>query len=195
MTRLFLPLATLFSLSIALATLRVVPLGLPASFPDMAVHFETSRAAFLAHITGASLALLIAPFQLMPRLRARRLTLHRWLGRLYGLGVLIGGVGALIMAPNSNGGIVAVLGFGLLALLWLGATGAGIFAARQGQIARHRRFMIRSVALTFAAVTLRLELLPMMASGMEYVDAIRILSWAAWVPNLLIAEWFLRRRA
>lgn len=195
MTRLLFPLAAFLSLSVALATLRVLPLGLLASFPDMVGHIDATRVAFLAHIWGASVALAISVFQLMPRLRARRLARHRWLGRVYGAAILLGGAGALVMAPNANGGMVATVGFAALAVLWIGFTVWGIVQARLGNTALHRRFMIRSFALTFAAVTLRLELLPMMVLGMEYVDAIRILSWLSWVPNLLVAEWVLRRRA
>jgi hypothetical protein len=55
--------------------------------------------------------------------------------------------------------------------------------------------MIRSFALTFAAVTLRLGLFPMMAAGMIYVEAIVWLAWLSWLPNLVVAELWLRRTA
>jgi hypothetical protein len=129
----------------------------------------------------------------MPRLRARRPVIHRWNGRLYGVAILVGGVSALVMAPQTNGGMVSTMGFGLLAVLWLGFTAIGIAKARARDFTAHRRWMIRSFALTFAAVTLRLELFPLMAAGLTYVEAITILAWLAWVPNLLVAEWLLRR--
>ena len=53
--------------------------------------------------------------------------------------------------------------------------------------------MIRSFALTFAAVTLRLYLPfpPMM--GFTFVEGYRVIAWLAWVPNLALAELYLRR--
>lgn len=195
MQRALISTAAVFSVLIALTSYRFLAMDLRDAFPDMGVHIDAARWAFLAHIAAAPIALAIAVFQLMPRLRARRIGLHRWMGRTYAVAIAFGGVGALVMAPSAHGGPVAVMGFGLLAVLWLGVTAAGVLAARAGNLAQHRRWMIRSFALTFAAVTLRLELFPMIAAGMEYVDAIRILSWLAWVPNLLVAEWVLMRAA
>ena len=58
----------------------------------------------------------------------------------------------------------------------------------------HRCWMIRSYALTFAAVTLRLELpLFFIFGGMEYPVASSYVAWLCWVPNLFIAELYLRR--
>ena len=57
----------------------------------------------------------------------------------------------------------------------------------------HLRWMIRSFALTFAAVTLRLYLPfpPMM--GFTFVEGYRAIAWLAWVPNLIAAELYWRR--
>ncbi|WP_138424167.1 DUF2306 domain-containing protein [Maritimibacter alexandrii] len=191
--RLLLVFATVLTVSIAFASYRFVGLGLPAAFPDMAVHIDTVRLAFLAHVVAAPIALAAATFQLMPRLRSRRPALHRWTGRVYGVAIVIAAIGALVMAPVSNGGPLASLGFGSLAILWLGTTAIGISRARKRDIAAHRRWMTRSFALTFAAVTLRLELVVLTIAGLTYVEAIEILAWASWVPNLLVAEWLLRR--
>jgi hypothetical protein len=54
--------------------------------------------------------------------------------------------------------------------------------------------MIRSYALTFAAVTLRIWL-PLFQNGfgMEFISAYVIIAWLCWVPNLLWAEWYVRQ--
>jgi hypothetical protein len=191
--RLALGLAAFLSLAIALVSWRFLALGLLPAFPQMRVHIETRHLAFLAHVSAAPVALALACFQLMPRLRARRPALHRWIGRGYVASVAVGGLGALAMAPVANGGPVATLGFGLLALAWLATTAMGYAAARARATARHRRWMIRSFALTFAAVTLRLEMPLMMAAGMDYVATIRVLAFLCWVPNALVAEALLAR--
>jgi hypothetical protein len=54
--------------------------------------------------------------------------------------------------------------------------------------------MIRSFALTFAAVTLRLYLPFPMIWGFEFIEGYRIIAWLCWVPNLLIAELWIHNR-
>ncbi|MEQ9003518.1 MAG: DUF2306 domain-containing protein, partial [Pseudomonadales bacterium] len=60
----------------------------------------------------------------------------------------------------------------------------------------HRRWMVRNFALTFAAVTLRLELgLLTGALGWSFDHAYLTVAWLCWVPNLVVAEWWLLRPA
>ena len=54
--------------------------------------------------------------------------------------------------------------------------------------------MIRSFALTLAAVTLRLYLPLAAILSINFEDAYRAISFLAWVPNLLLAELYLRQR-
>lgn len=188
--RLALALAALLSVLVALSTYRFVFLGLGPAFPPMAGHIDGARLAFLAHVGAAPVALALGAFQFMPRRRGR---LHRWTGRVYALAILVAGGGALAMLPTGNGGVVAQAGFGLLAVLWIGFTLNGVRLAMASRFAEHQVWMIRSFALTFAAVTLRLYLAPMLLAGMDYPDAIRILAWVCWVPNLALVEAALRR--
>ena len=53
--------------------------------------------------------------------------------------------------------------------------------------------MIRSYALTLAAVTLRIYLPGALALGVPYDLAYPPIAWLCWVPNLLVAEWWLLR--
>ena len=148
--------------------------------------------ATLAHFGGSALALAIGGFQLHPGLRRRALALHRWLGRLYVLAVAVGGASGLFMAWYANGGVVGKLGFALLAIGWLGCTAQGYFCIRAREQAAHRRWMIRSYALTFAAVTLRLYIPASQAAGIPFESAYPVIAWLCWMPNLLVAELFAR---
>ena len=81
------------------------------------------------------------------------------MGRIYlGVGVLIGGIAGLIMSTHAFGGTPARLGFGTLAVVWLFTGARAYLAIRGGDVATHRRWMVRNFSLTFAAVTLRLYL-------------------------------------
>ncbi|OIQ44336.1 MAG: hypothetical protein BM558_08175 [Roseobacter sp. MedPE-SW] len=179
-------------LLIALASWRFLLLGVELSMPFVAYHALERPLAFYAHIGLAPVALALLPFQFWRGLRQRRPGLHRWLGRGYGLAILMSGLGGLVLAIGSTSGAVPALGFGALALLWLGTTGRGIWLAMRGRMTEHRAWMIRSGALTFAAVTLRLYL-PFLFATLGEDLGYTIVAWACWLPNLVVAEAILRR--
>ena len=159
--------------------------------------FELHPIGLYSHIIASSVALLLGPFQFLPRLRQKKyLNLHRWMGRLYlGVGILIGGLSGLYMSLFAHGGLINILGFGTLAILWLFTGAMAYTTIRRGDTVAHRHWMIRNFALTFAAVTLRLWL-PLLAVAFQDFEAgYQAVSWIAWVPNLLIAEWLVRRRS
>ena len=53
--------------------------------------------------------------------------------------------------------------------------------------------MIRSAALAFAAVTLRLYLPLSMVIGLPFEPSYTVIAWACWIPNLIAVELWLRR--
>jgi len=100
----------------------------------------------------------------------------------------------LYLATTAFGGLPARLGFGMLGGLWL-VTGAMAYQRiRQRDIERHREWMIRNYALTFAAVTLRLWLpLFHVLLGFSFIESYVTVAWLCWVPNLLLAELLIGR--
>lgn len=186
---------TLVFLCMGLAIYAVVvyafmPLGV-AVHPGMRPNFELHRAGILTHVFASVVAVALGPLQFATRLRAARPRLHRWTGRVYlGLGVLVGGVAGFYMAFHAFAGPIAQLGFGLLALAWLYTGLRAYLAIRRGDVASHRRWMVRNFALTLAAVTLRLWLPGLIISGLEFETAYRAVAWLCWVPNVLLAEVF-----
>ena len=193
-TKLPLYIAAILSVLIGLGSLRFLGLGLDLAFPDMLGHLLNRRTAFIFHVTAAPVALIIGAIQLFPKMRAAHKTRHRWLGRIYGVSVLLAGVSGLIIALNAAGGVSVAFGLGILSILWIATTTIAIIYAMKRNIALHRRWMIRSFALTFAAVTLRLYLLGFMAGGFTYTEASVYVAWLCWVPNMIFAEWWLRRK-
>jgi uncharacterized membrane protein len=114
------------------------------------------------------------------------------LGRFYVVAILFSGVAGFILAVNSVGGFYAQTGFGLMAIFWLVTTINAYRFIREGDVKSHESWMIRSYAVTLAGLTLRLYLGVIIVLGVKFVDAYPILAWVCWVPNLLIAEIFLR---
>ncbi|KQV54926.1 hypothetical protein ASC70_06410 [Caulobacter sp. Root343] len=146
------------------------------------------------HVAGAVTALVLGSLQFLPALRRGAGPPHRWIGRTYVVGCLVGGTAGLILAPGSSAGPIASAGFGGLAVIWIAVNLLGWRAAVQGRFVEHRRWMIRSWALTLAAVTLRLYLPLVMALDLPFLPWYRAISFLAWVPNLVAAELWLRAR-
>jgi uncharacterized membrane protein len=158
-------------------------------------HFGEHYALLLTHIIGGSVALLTGPWQFSQRLRRRNLSLHRWLGRIYLSGVSVGSLAGFGSALYSEGGLVTHFGFGTLAVLWFFTGLMAYRYARAGRIEEHRQWMIRNFSLSLAAVTLR-QYLPFALFVMHwpFLSAYVAISWLCWVPNLILAEWMIRRR-
>lgn len=172
----------------AVVVYGVFPLGAMVQ-PEMRAAFEAHRLGIYLHVFASAVALAFGPLQFSARLRATRPGLHRWTGRLYlGVGVLIGGAAGLFMAFHAYGGPVSRLGFAGLALAWLYTGFRAYQAIRIGDVASHRRWMVRNFALTFAAVTLRLWAPAAFASGIPFELSYPVIAWLCWVPNLLVAE-------
>ena len=158
-------------------------------------HFSRYIFPLRLHIAGGLGALLAGPWQFSGKLRARALNLHRWLGRFYLLEVALGSLAGLVMATVSEEGLPTHLGFGALAVLWFFTGLQAYRMVLRGNIAAHRQWMIRNFALTFAAVTLR-NYMPLMLFVLHWPfrPTYITVSWLCWVPNLLIAEWLVRRQ-
>ena len=151
------------------------------------------RIAFFVHVY-ASLWVLLAGFtQFSTSLQRSRPGLHRKLGYIYVLNVLlITGPAGLLMGFYANGGIPSRISFILLATGWIFFTAMALVKAKRGDFRSHRHYMMRSYALTLSALTLRawkwgitnsFELPPM--------DVYRAVALLGWVPNLLLAEWLI----
>jgi hypothetical protein len=54
------------------------------------------------HAFAGGIALIIGPFQFLDGFRKRRPVVHRWMGRLYLVSILLGGLSAFIIAPRHD---------------------------------------------------------------------------------------------
>jgi uncharacterized membrane protein len=167
----------------------------PDSRPELVTAlFERQPTAAPAHFLGGAIALLLGALQFNTRLRVSFSGVHRWLGRIYVFAVIVGGIASLTMAPHALTGPVAVAGFGGLAIGWLVTTLNAYRHIRQKNIVAHRQWMIRSYALTLAAVTLRIYLPLSQIADISFMIAYPIIAWISWVPNVVIAEWMVRAK-
>lgn len=145
------------------------------------------------HFYAAGLALALVPLQLNAWVRRRAPSLHRIGGWLSAAAILLGGVSGLSLAMAAHGGIGTATSFILIALLWLVTMGCGIRHALTGDRRRHRQWMMRCIAVTSAAITLRLAQLVLMTGFHWSFDAAYLAAaWFCWPFNLLVCELLLR---
>lgn len=184
-------LGVLLSAGVALVSYRYLLPGMPV--PDVIVGNAFRLPWLIVHAASASTALLVGPWQFWSRLRTRRPGVHRVMGRIYVAACLAGGATGFVLALGASTGPVSTAGFGLLAIAWTYSTAMAWRLAVRRQFAAHRRWMIRSFALTFAAVTLRIYSPVAAALPIPFEGSYRAISFLCWVPNLLVAEAWLRR--
>jgi len=160
-------------------------------------------AAFYLHVMLGGLAMLTMPLQISSRVRARWPRLHRVAGRIAIVSILVAAIAGLLLSPFSVAGATGTAGFGTLAVLWFSSTVLTYRTIRAGDVAAHRQWAVRAFALTYSAVTLRLWLGVLMGAqiGLGGVDgdlafdrAYVVVPFLCWVPNLIAAELYLRRR-
>lgn len=192
-----LPYAVLVFLCLGVSLYAAVAYGLlplgKLVHPDMRANFNAHALGIRLHVFASIVALALGPLQFSSRIRSRHLRLHRWMGRAYlGIGVGIGGASGLYMAMFAYGGPVARLGFACLAIAWIYTGVRAYRSIRGGDVAAHRAWMVRNFALTLAAVSLRIYLPLSMALGIDFATAYRVIAWACWVPNLLVALYWTR---
>jgi len=153
----------------------------------------------VVHIVGAAAYALVGALQFVPRFRRRHLTWHRRAGRVLAVAGLLVAGSALAMTllyaeKPGTGDLLYVLrlvfGSAMVASLVLGFT-----AIRRRDIAAHRAWMIRAYAIALAAGTQAFT--EGIGGALFGTGELRgdLAKGAAWVINLAVAEWVIRRPA
>lgn len=157
-------------------------------------HLDYWRYAFYIHVGTSTFTLLNGCMQFSRYLILRHSRIHRLIGKLYVVFVLcLSGPSGFILAIHANGGWIAKTSFTLLSLLWIAFTYLAYSMIRRRDIDAHRAFMIRSYALTLAAITLRSYVFFIgKFVHMHGPEAYQLVSWLSWVPNLIAAEILIR---
>ncbi|MCE3228371.1 MAG: hypothetical protein K0S32_2922 [Bacteroidetes bacterium] len=154
------------------------------------IHIKHWRYAFYVHVFLSIFAMIAGLTQFSNYLVRKKKKLHRIMGYVYVTDILLlAGPSGLIMGFYANGFLITKVSFVILALLWMLFTGIALLKAKQKDFISHKKWMIRSFALTLSAVTLRL-----MALALPYMihlgakEEYNLISWTSWIFNLLVAE-------
>jgi uncharacterized membrane protein len=164
----------------------VLPYYLNFNSDGLGVYW-THRVGLLLHISAGSASLLIGPFQLWSGLRNRFRRAHRWTGRVYLAVMALSVCAAVALALTPSYGWIYGLGLGLLAFAWSAACGVAYYAIRQGNIALHRRWMIRAYVINFAFVFYRATEIGLVALGIGSESERNIVeAWTCWTVPLVL---------
>lgn len=145
--------------------------------------------ALWLHVPSALFSLPACCVLLVRRVRSRFPRLHRWLGRMTGLTVIVVVVpSGMYLALFARGGLLSTLGFWLTGLIALLAMVESIKSARRGDFRAHRRFSSHVVAQLSVAVCSRFLLVGAEQIGLHrewvYVAAL----WIPVVVSAVVAE-------
>ncbi len=177
--------------------LRVVELlGGPVLIPADD-RFATFPLPLIVHIVGAGTYLVVGAFQFVPRFRRQHMSWHRRAGRVLAVaGLLVAGSAAwmtLVYAEKpGTGSLLYVLRL-VFACAMAACLVLGVTAVRHGDIAAHRAWMVRAYAIGIAAGTQTITggiRAAFFGSGALAGD---VAMGAAWIINLAVAEWVIRR--
>lgn len=148
---------------------------------------------FYTHIIFGGIALLIGWLQFHQKLLRKKAALHRLIGKVYVVSVLLSALAGIGIGFTATGGLIASVGFICLGIVWFTTTLLAYLKIRAFQIEQHRKLMIYSYAACFAAVTLRVWLPLLMIVSGDYLVAYIIVSWLCWVPNMVVANLIVKK--
>ncbi|QNR87257.1 DUF2306 domain-containing protein [Pedobacter riviphilus] len=181
-------------------TLRYIPLNSEVSFLQIKQTEVSGIKAYLPifyiHVYSAIFVLLAGFTQFNPKILAKYPKVHKWLGYLYaGFVLLLAAPSGVFIGWFANGGLIAKTSFVILGVLWFWFTLKAVLLILKRKISDHKKFMYRSFALATSAITLRLwKVILVYLFHPAPMDVYQIIAWLGWIPNLLIAEWLIKRK-
>ncbi len=183
-----------------LITLKYIPFSYDASFLQIK-QTEVSEIPFYLtffyiHVYSAIFVLLAGFTQFNSSILKRHPKIHKQIGRLYVYIVLFfAAPSGLFIGIYANGGLFSQISFVTLAILWFLFTLNGILFVLKKEIEKHQQFMLRSFALAFSAITLRLwKVILVYLFQPSPMDLYQIIAWLGWIPNLLIIEFYIYKK-
>ena len=131
------------------------PRNVPAQLAGLDQVFADKETLTLTHIIPGLAFVILVPFQLSRSWRNRHLRAHRWIGRIVMiLGVIIG-ISALAMSTNPIGGAIEASATIFFDLFFLFALTKAYLHIRRREIALHREWIIRAMAIALGIATVR----------------------------------------
>jgi hypothetical protein len=164
--------------------------------------FVTATAGVGLHFITGGIILILGSIQLIEAVRTRYPVFHRWVGRIYVLASLLTATGGLIfiIAKGTIGGLVMNIGFSFYGLLMLIAAVETYRHAVAGRIDKHRAWALRLYALAIGSWLYRMDygFWLQLTGGLGHLHNFegpfdRIMAFFFYIPNLFVAEVFIKK--
>ena len=184
---------------LAAGTFRLTQLAGGAEVTPENARFFASPLPVVLHIISVSVYAILGAFQFVPSLRQRRNRWHRIAGRILipcGLMAALSGLWMTQFYPWPAGDGVILYGVRLLfGTAMLLSILLGVDAIRRRDFAHHGDWMLRGYAIGMGAGTQVLTLMVgELIIGPPSELSRALLMGTAWVINLAVAEWTIRKR-
>jgi uncharacterized membrane protein len=150
---------------------------------------------FYTHIVFGGLALLIGWTQFGEKFREKNRILHKTIGKVYMISVVLSSLAGVYIGFYATGGMVSSLGFISLGVFWFSVTIKGYQEIKNKKVEKHKKSMIYSYAACFSAVTLRLWLPILVMLFNDFTQAYMLVAWLCWVPNIFVAYRIIKYRS
>jgi hypothetical protein len=155
------------------------------------------------HFAAGGIILVLGSIQLIEKVRIRFPAVHRWIGRIYIVASLLAAVGgtAFIVLKGTIGGTAMDIGFGLYGvLMFLAAIQTYRYAVTK-QLELHRAWALRLYALAIGSWLYRMDygFWLLLTDGLGHKPHFtgpfdRVMFFFFYIPNLIVAEAFIRAR-
>jgi len=165
------------------------------------VGYTTATAGIGLHFAAGAVILALGSIQLIEPIRRHYPLFHRWVGRIYVFSSLLAAVGGLIfiIVKGTIGGLVMNIGFSLYGVLMIIAGIETYRNAVEGRMDKHRAWALRLYALAIGSWLYRMDygFWLQLANGLGHLHNFeglfdKIMSFFFFIPNLLVAEIFIR---
>lgn len=146
------------------------------------------------HIFFALGCTFLGPLLFLKPFRDKHPKYHRKIGKIYVFGALLSAVIVLPLAITNGGGIYPRIGFTVMAITWFSITYMAYCYARVKNFPEHRRWALRSYAMTFAFVHVNFtfKMLGVYSILEAYPVLVKVMqSMVSWMSNLVIIEIYL----
>ena len=162
--------------------------GLLSSKPAELLTNTFWNIGFYTHILLGGMALLIGWIQFSSKIRLKNLRLHKQIGKVYLISVMLSSIACIYIGFFATGGLPSSLGFISLGIVWFYTTLNAYLQIKNKRIAQHQKMMVYSYAACFAAVTLRIWLPLLIIIYGDFLKAYITVAWLCWIPNMFIAH-------
>lgn len=147
--------------------------------------------ALIGHLAGGMTALLLGPFQFYSNFRNRYLKVHRTIGKIYLIAILLGAISSIFLSFGVSMATHWTWAFSLqmLAMVWIVTAFMAYRNIRLKRIEQHRQWMVRSYLTTFGFAAFRyLNDYSFLADVGTFVERAPTIVWFVWAIPLFFAD-------